>query len=343
MIKIAILSFAHYHANFWTEAFQAESGVRVSAIWDRDAARGQEAAGRFKLPFVADLDAAIAGADAVAVCSETIEHGPLIERAARAGRAVLCEKPLAANLTEATRIATAVKESGITFMQSFPKRFDPVSHAVRQLVGDGVLGRIGLVRIRHGHSYGFDPDFKQRWYVDPTLSGGGALLDEGIHAADFLRWLFGRPRGVVASVSSALGLKVEDLGVAVFDYDDGMIAEIASSFSFAAADASIEIYGAEGTALVSGVDLASRDITTTGFLRVYRRTQPDKAWRIEPVTPRFKLGQFHHQNAIEFARALRSKTRPPITLADGLAALTMIMRAYDAARTGTRQIITSDT
>ena len=197
-------------------------------------------------------------------------------------------------------------------------------------------GRVRLVRIRHGHFYGLDADFRERWYVDPALSGGGALLDEGVHAADLLCWLFGLPAGVTANASSTLGLDVEDQAIAIFDYPDGMLAEITASFTFAAADISIEIYGSEGTALVSGVDLASRDITPSGFLKIFKRGQLDRVWNVSPLVPQFKIGQFHHQNAIAFADALRRNVPPPVTLEDGLRSAMMIFRAYDAIRTSAR-------
>ena len=89
----------------------------------------------------------------------------------------------------------------------------------------------------------------------------------------FLCWLFGLPESVIATISSAvLGLGVEDTGLAVFHWADGLVAELASSFLFAAADSSIEVYGTEGTLLVSGVDLASRDITES-------RVRPDLSAR----------------------------------------------------------------
>jgi predicted dehydrogenase len=339
MIRIAILSFAHYHANFWAEAFQAETDVTLAAIWDDDHVRGREAAGRFGVPFEPDLAKAVAGADAVAVCSETVHHVALIETAMAQGKPVLCEKPIARDLADARKIAASVRASGIVFMQSFPKRFDPVSHELRRLVASGELGRIGMVRIRHGHFYGLDPEFGQRWYVDPAKSGGGALLDEGVHAADFLCWTFGLADSVVATASSALGLKVEDQAIATFAWANGMIGEIASSFSFAAADASIEIFGSDGTAIVSGVDLASRDITPSGFLKTFRRDQPSREWRVSDLVPQFKRGQFHHQNAIAFAQALRTKTAPPIGLDDGIRALAMIEAAYASIRTGRREKI----
>ena len=336
MIRVSILSFAHYHANFWAEAFQSDANVRISAVWDDNSARGKEASARFGVPFIDNLDRATEECDAVAICSETEAHAPLVEHACRAGRAVLCEKPLATSLAAAKRIVEAVRHSGIVFMQSFPKRFDPVSHELRRIVASGELGRIGLIRIRHGHFYGLDPEFKNRWYVDKTRSGGGALLDEGIHAADFLCWTFGMPESVIATASSALGLSVEDQAIAVFDYAGGMTAEIVTSFSFAAADSSIEVYGTKGTALVSGVDLASRDITSAPFLRVFHRSQLVREWTASDIVPQFKLGKFHQQNAIEFVAALRERRSPPVTLEDGLRALTLIERAYESIESGRR-------
>jgi predicted dehydrogenase len=312
----------------------------LAGVWDDDAARGCDAAQRFGTTYHADLDALLAACTAVCICSETCRHGPLIERAAARGLAILCEKPLGTSLADAESIAASVRRAGVVFMQSFPKRFDPVSHRLRALVDSGELGRITLARIRHGHFYGLQPDFRERWYVDPAKAGGGALLDEGVHAADLLAWLFGLPQSVTAITSdSTLGLDVEDLGVAVFRYTTGLVAEIASSFAFAAADTSIELYGTRGTVLVSAVDLASRDITDERFVRVYRTDAAERRWQVEPLVPRFKQGEFHQQNALAFVDCLERGTPPPITVEDGVRAMKMIDAAYTAARSGRTQSI----
>lgn len=338
--RIAILSFAHYHANFWTEAFLADGAATVTCVWDDDAARGAEAAGRFGVPFQPELMQALAGCDAVAICSETRHHLALARAACGAGRAILCEKPTARNVAEVDAMAHAVRDAGVLFMQSFPKRFDPASHALKALVDDGRLGRVHLVRIRHGHHYGLDPAFRAGWYVDPERSGGGALLDEGVHGADLLHWFFGLPATVSAEVVSPMGGSAADeTGTALFRWDSGLLAEITSSVLLPAADTSIEIYGTLATALLSGVDLASRDITQGGYLRVSREVAGTRSWETLDVVPRFKLGQFHHQNAIGFLHCLRSGEAPPAGLADGRAALLMIEAAMRAARTGTRQAV----
>ena len=337
-VQIGVLSFAHYHANFWSEALAARGAL--AGVWDSDVTRGREAAARFGTDFFDNIDALLARCTGVAICSETVMHPELVECAARRGLAILCEKPQGIDLPSCDRIAQAVRAAGVPFMQSFPKRLDPVTAYLRAIVQSGELGRITLVRIRHGHFYGLEPDFATRWYTDPARSGGGALLDEGVHGADMLAWFFGMPQSVSAMVSNAtLGLEVEDLGIATFRYASGMLAELTASFCLAAADTSIEMYGTEGTVLVSGVDLASRDITTEAFVRIFRRNQGERGWQKVPLVPRFKLGGFHQQNAVVFADCLERGELPPTSVEDGRRASAMIAAAYRAAQTGRLQEI----
>ena len=337
-VRIATLGFAHYHANFWSEVFRGSPQAAFVGIWDDDAARGHDAAKRYATRFWSDLDALLDAVDAVAITSETIQHRALIERAASRGRAILCEKPIATTRVDADAIAATVARSGIAFMQSFPKRFDPVNHELRRLLAEGFFGKVWLVRVRHGHRHGNDPAFTQGWWADPERSGGGTLLDEGVHGADFLRWLFGDPQSVTAMVShAALGLAVEDTELALFHWENGMIAELATGWSFQAADASIEIFGTKGTALLAGVDLGSKDHTESGYLRLYSSDQTERGWRVSPIVPRFKTGGFHQQNALAFLDALTTGGTPPITLEDGRRALAMILAAYAAAASGREQ------
>jgi predicted dehydrogenase len=138
---------------------------------------------------------------------------------------------------------------------------------------------------------------------------------------------------------AALGLPVEDAALAVFRFPDGVLAEICTSTGFTAADNSVEVYGTHGTAVLSGVDLASRDITREGFLKIYRLGQPERRWSVSPIVPRFKTGGFHQQNALQFLETLSRGTTPPITLEDGRRAVEMILAAYQSARTGQAQPI----
>lgn len=337
-IRIGVLSFAHYHANFWSEVFRDTPEVAFVGVWDDDPRRGAESAARYGTQFVPSLDALLEAVDAVAVCSDTAAHRPLIERAAARGKHVLCEKPIATTRDDARAIAAAVERAGVRFMQSFPKRFDPANHEIKRRLDAGYFGTPWLVRVRHGHRYGHDGAFTGGWWADPVRSGGGTLLDEGVHGADFLRWLFGDPESVTAMVSDRTsGLAVEDTALAIYRFPGGLLAELATGWNFQAADVSVEIFGTKGSALLSGVDLASKEHTAGGFLRFFSADQPEKTWEVSPIVPRFKTGGFHQQNAIAFVDALKRGAAPPMGLEDGRRSLAMILAAYAAARSGTTQ------
>jgi myo-inositol 2-dehydrogenase / D-chiro-inositol 1-dehydrogenase len=339
-LRIAILGFAHYHANFWAEAITSHPGAVLARIWDDDMLRGIDAAQRYRSVFCSSVSGTIEDIDAVAITSETAGHEVLIKSAAALGKPILCEKPLAANQAQAERIATVLRENPVFFMQSLPKRLDPVNHALRDLITSGELGDIRLARVRHGHAHGLDPAFRAGWWTDPARSGGGTFLDEGVHAADLLRWLFGDPSEVSAMMSASSGLQVEDTAVATFRWAEGMLGEIVTGWTMVAAETSIEVYGKRGTALVSGVDLASRGRQMEPGLSVCLAGS-DCFVRRGPV-PGFTTGGFHQAVATAFVDALLAGNPPPVTLADGLGAQAMIEAAYKAARTGRTTAVVHD-
>jgi predicted dehydrogenase len=339
--KIGILGVQHYHSNFWARAFNQSERAEVIGFWEPETSLADMFSQVHGVPSIPNIDDLIASCDAVAVCSATVDHFSLVYAAALQQKAVLCEKPLGVSGDDCRRIKDVVERSGIAFMQSFPKRFDPVNHEIFQLVRSGTLGQITMCRIRHGHSHGLSEQFHTAWFVNPNKSGGGTLLDEGVHAADFLRWIFGEPESVSAVVSSAaLRLQVEDTAIATFLYPDGMVAEIATSWTFTAADTSIEIFGTEGTILLSGVDIASRPAREAEFLRVFERRFGH--WTASKVVPNFKTGIFHEHVAWAFISALDRGEEIPVTLDDGLRAFAMIEAAYRSAQSKKREAIMYD-
>jgi predicted dehydrogenase len=342
--RIGILGVQHYHANFWARAFMQSDDAHLVGFWEPDGTLAAAFARTHGTHVFDERDDLVAQCDAVAICSATADHVALVRAAAQQGRAILCEKPLGRTAADCLEIKDIVERSGVAFMQSFPKRFDPVNHEILHLVRSEALGRITMCRIRHGHSHGLSSDFRNAWFVDPARSGGGSLLDEGIHAADFLRWLFGEPVSVVAMTSSeALELPVEDTAIATFRYRNGMIAEVSTSWCFTAADTSIEIFGTEGTILLGGVDLASRPTRETEFMRIFRREGQGGNWTSSATVPHFKTGVFHEHVAWTFVSALRHREPMPVTADDGLRAFAMIEAAYRSASSGRVETISYPT
>lgn len=339
-IRFGILSYAMYHSNFWSDAVNKSELGTLVGCWDDDGERGRQKAKEHNTRFYENLDDLLKECDAVGITSETAKHPWLVEAAARAGVHVLCEKPIAVDLEACDRIEAAVKRSGIVFQQSFPKRHDPINHRLLEIVRSGRLGTISLARVRHGHYYGVQGPVLAAWHDDVAMVGGGTLMDEGIHGADFLRWFFGRPRSVVASISNAtFGKEGDDAAIAVFKYPNGLLAELSTATSFLGAENSIEIFGTRGAAIISGVDLASRDLVDGGYLKVYTANPPinppERRWtQVVDEPPLFKKGVFHQQNPLSFLKCLAEGTEPLVTLQDGREALQMILAAYRAAETG---------
>jgi len=337
-IRFGQLSFAHYHAAFWAQAIVDHPDARLVGVWDDDPARGEEAAARHDTQYFGNLEALLRECDAVGITSETVRHADLVEQAARAGVHILCEKPMATTVQDCDRIQRAVDASGVVFMQNYPKRFDPINHELVGRVHRGDLGRVVLVRIRHGHSQGRQPEFLRQWFVDPDQSGGGTLLDEGVHAADFLLWLLGPPEQVTAVVSNrALHLRTEDTAAAFFTYSSGALAEVVTSWNFVAAEHSVEIYGSEGTALLSGVDLASKDFSSVPHLKIFRLGGSRGVWESSPTATSFGSGTFHHGGPRHFIECLGTGRRPALGVEEGRRPVEMILAAYRAAASGRSQ------
>ena len=343
-LRIALLGAEHPHCDFWQPVFRDAEHTELTGIWSRTAGLDAQKAAQYACRHWSDRDALIEASDAVAICASTVEHAELIEAAAVRGKKILCEKPIADSLDACQRIETVVEQTGAYYMQGFPKRFDPINHKIKALLDNGAIGTVNLVRIRHGHPYAaLGPAFCTTWFADPAQAGGGALLDEGVHGADLLHWLFGVPSKVNCTISThTAGLAVEDVAVAVFHYPNGMIGEITSSWLFLAADNSVEIYGSDGSIILTGVDLGSRDLTHGAYLKHYRRpadhpltpqTLSERRWTIAEEVPQFKRAtpDFHANVARAFIECASRNTPPPVTLQDGLVATRMILSAYQAA------------
>jgi predicted dehydrogenase len=161
------------------------------------------------------------------VAGENLRHGEVIEACAGAGVHVLCEKPLAASWEEHDRIAALVTAQSPVVATAFPCPHSPV---FQSLLAKVQAGEIGTVLALSGTNRGQCP---MGWFVDRSLSGGGAMIDHTAHLADlFWRLLGEEPSAVWASVGDAmLGLDCEDTAHLLLRYRSGVFATIDSSWS----------------------------------------------------------------------------------------------------------------
>ncbi|MBC7805769.1 MAG: Gfo/Idh/MocA family oxidoreductase, partial [Akkermansiaceae bacterium] len=183
MLKIGILSTAHMHADSYAAEVNGHPGAKLVGLWDPDATRLAAKTAQYGTAAFNGTDELLAVSDAVIVCSENIHHRALTESAAKAGKAILCEKPLATTPDDARAMINACVAANVPLFTAFPCRFSPAFQTLKEAVHRGDLGDILAVR---GTNRGKCPG---GWFVDLALSGGGAVMDHTVHVTDLLRVL----------------------------------------------------------------------------------------------------------------------------------------------------------
>jgi len=155
--------------------------------------------------------------DAVYVGTPVFLHAQQTIAALRAGKHVLCEKPMAMNEAEALQMVRAGEESGKVFGVAYYRRCYPKVQRAKQLIEAGAIGKPVFAELTN-HMW-FDGSGKRGWLFDPTKAGGGPLFDIASHRIDVLNFLFGQPRKVTAQLSNAVhNYAVEDNATVLIEY-----------------------------------------------------------------------------------------------------------------------------
>ena len=198
-LGVAVVGCGGIARQYHLRALRRLRGVRVAAVADPDpaarAAAERIAGGR---PFARAADAMERpDVDAVVVCAPNAAHADLALAALRAGRHVYVEKPLATSAADARRVVDAAERSALVAAVGLSHRFDSAYRRARALVRDGAIGDLVEVSttFREPMPASGPPGWKRT-----RASGGGALLDLGVHQLDGLRWLLGDPLAEASSV-----------------------------------------------------------------------------------------------------------------------------------------------
>ena len=221
---------------------------------------------------VADLDALLAlGLDGVVVATPSALHAEQSIRALDAGVAVFCQKPLGRDAAEAARVVDAARRADRLLLVDFSYRFTAGMQAIAPLVREGLLGRVHAVDLTFHNAYG--PD--KPWFYDRAQSGGGCVMDLGVHLVDLALWALGFPAvdGAVAAQLLADGQPltangVEDYASAQFRLANGTVVRLTCSWRLQAGrEAVIEaaFYGADGGAALRNVGGSFYDFTAERF------------------------------------------------------------------------------
>jgi predicted dehydrogenase len=226
------------------QGYQSNPRAKVVAIADIDPHRLREAGDRFRIPVRYDSAEAMLQREHLDVVSVAVPnrfHKPLTILALQSGAHVLCEKPMALNAAEAREMIAAAKKARRRLMINFSYRFTAAAQALKKQVDTGVLGDVYFARTIWLRKRGI-PGFGG-WFGIKAMSGGGPLIDLGVHRIDLALWLMGYPKPVWALGStydrlvrplakkSKRKFDVEDLAVGMVKFANGATLEVEASWT----------------------------------------------------------------------------------------------------------------
>jgi 1,5-anhydro-D-fructose reductase (1,5-anhydro-D-mannitol-forming) len=261
---------------------------------------------------------------AVYVSNTNERHASATIAAARAGKHVLCEKPMALSLEDAAAMVDAAHKAGVQLGVNHHLRCMETHRTIRRLVREGAIGRLVAVRLFFGVTL---PDELKGWRVSKPEAGGGVLFDLTVHDADLIRFLLSEEPAEVVALTGATGVAesgLADTAMIAARMQSGLLVQIGESFSIAHSDTSVEIHGAEGA--IIGTDV----LMQRGGGRVALRRGGD----VEEIP-------LTHANAYprvirQFNEAIRGRGFPSVTGVDGYKSLAFALAAEESARTGRR-------
>ena len=322
MLKVGVLG-AGTMGSAHSRAYAAMPDVRLAAIADTRAQAASALAHECGARAVADLPGLLEqGVDVVDVCVPTPLHRTYVEQCARAGKHVVCEKPLARTLEDARSMIDACANAGVNLFVGQVVRFFPEYRRARDLVQNGALGEVGTVRFMRGGGF---PRASDDWYASFAQSGG-VIVDLMIHDFDFLRWCFGPVRRVYALTTAGREFNRLDHALVSLRFENGVIAHVEGTWAHPAGFATrFEIAGANGIVQHDSEQAAP----------VHTKLRNSETGGVGVAVPESPM--LHSPYELElrhFVDCLLYGAEPVVTAKDGYEALRVSHAALESARTG---------
>ncbi len=300
------------------DAYTADSRVKLVAFADSDRERAEVFARRVNARAYESHKAMIMneGLDGASICTVPSTHKEIALDLLDAGIHVLCEKPLAISVGEARQMVERAEMQDLVLMTAFKFRFHEEVLRAKELIESGGLGKILNVRVMFGGYF----DAKETWYTRKEFSGGGIIMDNGPHAVDLIRYLFGEVECVSVETPDPRRTEVEDTARLNLRLKDGAICVVDLSWSIAVpAPSYLEIYGEDGTVLVDTGGISYKFKTWNQWKRIPHKLDAG--------------GNFARQVA-HFVDAILGAPPGILGNGEGLASQIVIEAAYKALEQG---------
>ncbi|RDI47993.1 Gfo/Idh/MocA family protein [Falsibacillus pallidus] len=252
-IKVGVIGCGSIATHRHIPEYANHPAVELAAFCDIQVERAEYHAGKYEAKAYSNYEDLLKDTDiqAVSVCTPNYLHAPITVAALKAGKHVLCEKPMAVSNEEADSMIAAAKESGKKLMIGHNQRFVRSHQKAKDLIASGDIGKVYSFRTAFGHGgpEGWSVDGKDSWFFKKEEASIGAMGDLGVHKTDLLRYLLDAEIVEVSGFADTLAKEatVDDNAVCILKTDTGIIGTLAASWSYTAGeDNSTIIYGEKG-------------------------------------------------------------------------------------------------
>lgn len=323
MFKVGLIGsgfMGRFHARSW-----AKTPATLAGVTSLDPAGDQMLCEQYGAQRYETIEELLDAVDVVDICTPTHLHHEMVLQAARAGKHIVCEKPLALTGAHADEMVAVCKEAGVKLMVAQVVRFFPEYANAKKIVDSGELGPLGTVRLKRVSS---GPKLTgDNWFADFSKSGG-MVLDLMIHDFDFARWVAGEVESVF--VKSVMGTNPDaktDYALAILRHTNGTLSHVEGGWAYPAPmfRTSLEIAGEHGliehpagSATPIGIHLKQQDAGYAGV--------PTSPMHEDPYTAEIK----------HFYDVIANDATPIVVPEDGAAAVKIGLAAIESARTGQR-------
>ena len=314
-----------------SQALKEFNDTELLVVADTDRERAERLAKEMACEATTDWNKVVSrdDVDVVIICTPPDSHREIGIAAARQGKHVLCEKPLARNPEEAEEMVTAAEENGVKLKCGFNLRHHPGIHQARNWLDEGIIGESIFIRCCYG--IGGSPDYDKDWRVKSEISGGGELMDQGMHTLDLARYFLGEFNQASGFMQTGYWdiAPAEDNAFVLLKTAKGQVASIHVSWTQWRNLFSFEIFGKDGYARVEGLGgnygvekaiLGKREFLKPFEENIIDFRGADKSWQEEWR---------------EFTTAIEAGREPSGNGHDGLAAIKLAYAVYESASSGT--------
>lgn len=323
------------------EALQLIDNAELFMVYDTVTARAKAFAEAFNCRYAETLNQLLASEiEAVTIATPSGLHGECAIPAAKAGKHILCEKPLEVTISKVNDLIRTCESSNVRLSAVFQSRFSTAVRQIRQAIEAGRFGQPVLasasVRWFRNHEYYANAVWRGTWALD----GGGALMNQGIHTVDLLLYFNGDVREVTGRFTKIMhkNIEVEDTAVAILRFNNGSLGTIEASTACAPGlPRRVELSGTEGSVTLEGDRITRWEFLkeTPEDAKIRERLSHGENMQGGESDPMSISVEGHRRQLQELTDAIRGGHCLTAPGSEGKRAVELICSIYESARTGT--------